>query len=76
MGLCNHCKIKHLKEKARLLDRKVTRRASLFNGGIDVYMHPKSIKIPVGYRHKADCTTGYDQYFVMWCKEIPNKCGC
>jgi len=73
---CNYCKLKSLKQNAKAKGMKVTKRSSNFWGGIDIYIHPKDIKIPPGYVHVADSEEGADQYFVMWCKEIGQFCEC
>ena len=76
MIICNYCRLRSYRKKAKRVERKITTRDSSFMGGKDVYMHPHDVKIPSGYKHIPDSEEGFDKYWVCWMYEIPKFCEC
>lgn len=75
MSICNYCILQSIKKQAKLKGYKVTilYDAKWGLGGVNVYVHPKSIKI-------SDLSGGEDgerkQYRKAWMMEIPVYCCC
>jgi len=68
---CNYCNLKSIKRRAKSKGLVVTKRSGDFGlGGMDVFVHPKEIKICVGDKVQRD------KYFVSWLMEIPKYCCC
>lgn len=75
MGSCNYCRLKRLKEKAKKNGMKVTLKTG-WRGGRDVFVHPKEVNPPKGFKHTPDSKEGFDQYFIAWMLEIGKHCEC
>lgn len=69
---CNYCSMNIYKKRAKDKGYKLTvlkaGSESLGLGGVNVYMHPKDVKI--------DTDDKRDEYFLCWFMEIGSRCGC
>lgn len=70
---CNYCSLRNYRSKAKKSDMVVSLRPG-WNGGVDILVHPKTIKIPKG--ELCDGNPLRKRYWRSWCMEIGDSCCC
>ena len=74
MATCNYCSFQQIKRLAKTKGLKITTEPAKWGmGGINVYLHPKNIKIN-DFGNDEDGRKG--QYRVSWFMELPAHCTC
>ena len=72
---CNYCSLQQIRSRAKAKSWKVTKitNSKWGMGGVNIYVHPKDIKI-------FDLKGGEDgersKYRVSWFMELPERCCC
>lgn len=72
MSQCNFCNLKEPKREARKNRQKVTLRPG-WNGGLDVYVHPKNVVIP---KIDGDKNPLRKKYCHQWFQALTDRCVC
>lgn len=72
MSTCNYCKFEAIKRRAVRENKRVLSRASI-NGGTDIYVAPKSIKVPDNIKQDS---VYHKKYWVVWYMSLPERCVC
>lgn len=70
---CNFCSLQEVRRRAKKDGMRVTLRPG-WDGGTDVFVHPKNVTIPQGQQH--DDSRFRKKYCRQWMKEIGEQCGC
>jgi len=73
---CNYCSLKYYRLQAKSKKYRVSLRGSSFMNGIDVFIHPLSVKIPANHVHVPDSKKGPDKYWCAWFGGLSKKCVC
>jgi hypothetical protein len=69
---CNYCSLRQIRKQAKSDGMKVTIRVG-WNGGKDIYVHPKEIVIP---NVNGDKNPLRDKYCHNWMQSIGSSCSC
>lgn len=70
MTQCNRCRLKDIRKRAKDEKQRVTLIRDVINGGYEVYVHPRDVKI----RDLSE--NDQKAYWVLWVKEITDTCIC
>jgi len=68
--MCNFCKMQLIRKHAKE-EKKIVTYESGDMGGVDVFVHPKEVKISI-----RDNPVQRGKYFVAWFMELPERCCC
>ena len=81
MSQCNLCTLNQIKARAAKKRLKVTTQPG-WRGGVDVFVHPRDVKILPDASVLDHMDTGDEDspqrkvYFTAWLMEVPSKCEC
>ena len=65
---CNFCSLRTIERKAKAAKKQVSTIYNKEHGGMDVFVHPKKVKISQENKPK--------EYFVAWFMELSTHCVC